>query len=292
VRVKTRLLASLALILLAATGPLMAQPAPSYTENGFNPRMLDASAPRAARLKLFAQMIALANSGQVRAQDLAGTFYWQGAGIKGSPVKRDLSQARILLSNAAVHGDVMAMAKLGELELQAGRLAQAMVWAQMYARYHDPLALQRDQRGQDSAYASNLIKRITDAGGKIDKAASKHVGAMVARFDTSIRRGIDAYNKDRRTGRTRLVQDPAGVDASENVNVNGMAEYMVAFQPDGKPGKIWLLDAVPKASMDDMLRHYLDHALANSVAESEGTRYLRVSIVHNAQKFRVLRPVH
>lgn len=292
-RSKLLLLAALAwTAVFPAPAAAQSSPAPAYTENGFNPRLLDASVPAAERMKVFAGIIALANSGQVRAQDLAGTMYWQGSKIAGSPVAVNLAQARVLLANAAIHGDVLAMAKLGELELAAGRKPEAMVWAQMYARYIDPMAMQRSQRGRGSAYAANLIKRIADAGGTIDKATSANVASMVGRFDKSIRNGIHAFYAEGRHGRTYLTDAPRGLDSGEVANLNGVAEYMVAFDTEGKPVRVWVLDAFPDPTLTGTLRDYLKDIHANAVAGDSGTRYLRIHITHNAWKFRALRAVH
>lgn len=269
-----------------------AGPEPAYTENGFNPQMLDASVPKAERFALFPKMMALANKGHVRAQDIAGTIYWQGSRLDGSPIDQNLDQARKLLANAAVHGDVLAMAKLAELELEAGRTAEAMIWAQMYARFQDPQASQRARRGRSAAYASDLIERVGDAGGKIDDSAKTNFAAVVSRFDESIRRGIDAYNIERRDGVTRLLRHPRGIDQIEQRNISGVAEYIVAFDSSGKPGKVWLLDAFPSSKMDTILRHYLEHVMANGADAAIGPRYLKVSVVHNAAKSRVLRATH
>ncbi len=280
-------------LLLAAFSAAAAQaPAPAYDSNGFDPRMLDASLPANDRLNAFAGMMTRANQGQVRAQDLAGTLLWQGAQVEGSPLQRNLGQARNLLANAAVHGDVLAMAKLAELELAAGQTEQAMVWAQMYARYQNPMAMQRARRGRSAAYGSDLIRRISQAGGGISKRIRTDVAAMVSRFDETIRRGIDEFSSRRRSGDTFLVRRPYGVDKVEYRNVNGMAEYLVAFDPSGAPGRIWLLDSLPDAKTDSIVRGYLEQVRANSVDEAAGTRYLKVSIVHNALKGPILRPVH
>ncbi|MGB8634797.1 MAG: hypothetical protein WCD66_05120 [Rhodanobacteraceae bacterium] len=283
---------SLSLLLMTFSVAAAQPPAPSYSQNGFNPRMLDTSIPASERLNQFANMMTLANKGQVRAQDLAGTLLWQGSRVEGSPLKRNLGQARKLLANAAVHGEVIAMAKLAELELAAGRTEQAMVWAQMYARYQNPMAMQRARRGRSAAYGSDLIQRISKAGGTINKGIRTDVAAMVSRFDEPIRRGIDAFSSVRRGGDAFLVRGPAGTDKVEYRNINGMAEYLVAFDASGAPGMIWLLDSLPDAKTDTMVRHYLERARANSVDKDSGTRYLKVTIVHNALKARVLRPVH
>lgn len=290
-------------VLLVAAGwlvivacPAAAQTAPRahYTRNGFDPHLLSTRVPRAERMKLFAHVIALANQGQVRAQDLAGTLYWQGGRTKGSPVDRNLVQARKLLANAAIHGDVLAMAKLAELELAEGRTLQAMVWAQMYARYLDPMAMERSRRGHQAAYAASLIKRILKAGGKIDDATSRDVAALVNRFDAGIRDGIHTFASLDRRGTTFLTVQPMppGLDPGPLLNRNGVAEYMIEFDPSGAPQRIWLLAAYPDPDMGAMLRVYLDHVHANTAARGSGMRYLQVAITHNAYKFQSLRPTH
>ncbi len=267
-------------------------PAAAFNKNGFDPRMLNASVPEATRLKLFSHIIDLANEGQVRAQDLAGTLYWKGSDVSGSPVDQDLKQARTLLENAAIHGDALAMAKLGELELQSGRTLQAMIWAQMYARYVAPMAHQRSVHRYKAAYASDLVQRIIKAGGKIDAAVKKDVSALVNRYDEQIRSDFHAYRQERRHGNPRLISPPIGNVPMHKVDLNGVAEYMVAFDPAGMPGKVWLLASYPTPEMDKVLRSHLTQVRANPVASGSGMRYLRIPVVHDAERFRALRPVH
>lgn len=271
----------------AGTGP-----APAYDQNGFAAGMLDASVPQAERLKLFAHVIALADKGQVRAQALAGTLYWKGTAIPGSPVESNVSQARLLLANAAIHGDILAMAKLGELELQTGRLKQAMVWAQLYARYLDPLASARSRHGRRYAYASDLIGRIIGAGISVDDDVARDVGAMVTRYDDPIRYGIDAFRDQLRKGNPRLISAPVGTVPPDKALLSGVAEFMVAFDPSGAPKEIWLLASYPNPSMATVLRPQLDHARVNAVDEDAGMRYLRVPVGYNSVKSRELRTAH
>ena len=291
-RTRTLLAALTVLAFGSLAGLASAQnpPAPTYTENGFSPVLLDTSASREARTQAFTHIIDLANQGQVRAQDLAGTLYWQGANIEGSPVPVNLKLARRLLANAAVHGDVLAMAKMAELELSAGHAGQAMVWAQLYVRYLAPLVPVRQGRGQYSAYGATLIQRIEKAGGKIDQATRINVATMIKRFNSTIRDGMVAYNKERQNGKTILTQPPEGNDSIKVSNINGVAEYMVGFDTHGNATRVWPLDGFPDPKLDTVLRYYMQHVHANSVGSDAGMRYLRVAITHNAAKWIELRP--
>ncbi|HET7662580.1 MAG TPA: hypothetical protein VFK31_02985 [Rhodanobacteraceae bacterium] len=261
-------------------------------DNGFNPKMLDASVPQAERLKLFSHVIALATQGKVRAQNLAGTMYWQGSNIPGSPIQSNLQQAHILLANAAVHGDVLAMAKLAEMEFKSGHLQKAMIWAQLYAHYIDPMVTAREHHGYRYAYASDLISRISKAGGKINDAVSKGVGATVARFDKPIREGISTFKHQRRSGDAYLTAFPQGKVPNELRTKSGVAEFMVAFDTSGKPGNVWLIASYPTPDFGAALRTHLDHVRANPVSADTGTRYLLVAIPHYSVNSRELRAHH
>ncbi|HKJ95520.1 MAG TPA: hypothetical protein VKA32_07820 [Gammaproteobacteria bacterium] len=115
---------------------------------------------------------------------------------------------------------------------------------------------------------------------------------MVQRFDKSIRRGIDAYQNKKRSGRIFLVQGQAGAPPRDIDNVSGVAEYVIGFDPDGKPLRIITLDAFPDPALAGKLRGTLDHVRANPNHDVTGTRYLRVSLTHNAMKFNQLRATH
>lgn len=290
-----RILITLCLSLLASGMAMAGNDTPDgmYSEaNGFSPKMLDASVPEAQRLKLFSNVIQLANQGVVRAQALAGTMYWQGSNIHNSPIQTDLKQARILLANAAVHGDVLAMAKLAELQIQAGHPQKAMVWAQLYAHYLDPVKSAREQHGGRYNYASDMMKRITDAGGKINDKTSKNVNAMVSRFDKAIRTGITTFKQQHRTGDMHLAVMPKGTIPKDLRTKSGVAEFMVAFDPKGSPAKTWLIASYPSADFGKDLRPQIDNARANSVHAGTGTRYMLVPIHHYSVKSRALRAHH
>lgn len=279
-------------LLLTALPCLAAAPATAYDHNGFNPRMLDASVPQAQRLKLFAHVITLAEQGQVRAQDLAGTMYWQGARVANSPIKANLDQARILLGNAAMHGDVLAMAKLSELELEAGRTRRAMIWAQLYAHYLDPMHHARERHGRRYAYASDLMQRIMDAGGKIDDTVSRDVSIQMAKYDDLIRTGIRTIKDRHRSGNPRLVMPPVGHPDVDQRTLNGVAQFMVGLDPDGNIKKVWLLASWPTDTMASMLRPWLEHAHANTVDDNAGMRYLEIPITYNSARSRQLQATH
>lgn len=290
-------LALLTLLMLPCVPLAVAAPATDshYTQNGFNPRMLDSSVPQAERIKLFAQLVNLANQGQVRAQELAGTIYWQGQKTPGSPVQQNFQQARILLANASAQGDVPAMAKLSELELADGRTFQAMIWAQLYAHYLNPLKSARSTHGIGYAYAMDLIDRIIKAGGEntLNDKVARSVNALVAKFNEQIRHGIDVFKKQSRSGSTHLITGPSGPSLrGELSKLSGEADYIVAFDASGTQKGTWLIASYPTSNIATLMQSRLEHVRANPVAEGSSLRYLQVRVRLNGLKKRSLRPHH
>lgn len=279
----------------AATGMAAGTSSSLYVQNGFSQGLLDPSVPLGERIKLFSKVIALANGGHVRAQELAGTLYWQGSKIAGSPVQQNLKQARILLANAAVHGDVPAMAKLAELELSAGRLQQAMIWSQLYAHYLDPVHSPRQKHGRNFAYASDLLDRIIKAGGKLDEKVSRNVNAMSRKFNTGIRDGMATFRELRRSGDTYLIRGPHRERLfGDDTHLSGVVDYMVAFNPSGKATHAWMLASYPTDAIADVVKRTvnIDYARANPVSDEASMRYIRVSVQLYGNRERVLELHH
>lgn len=185
------------------------------------------------------------------------------------------------------------MAKLAELEFQDKQLQQAMVWAQMYTRYLRPNKPPRSRHGRRYAYPSSLIKRITDANGNVDKNKVMHdVNAMVARYDTSIRDGIQAFKSEHRSGDPHLISWPYVSVPKDKLTLSGVAEFMVAFDPAGKPGKVWQLVSFPTSGIADVLHPSLEQARVNPVAADSGTRYLLIPLTLQGAGTKEVRAKH
>lgn len=75
--------------------------------------LLDTETPQADREQLFVEEEKLAQSGDGEAEYVIGSLY--RIGQRTSPLPRDLDKARLYLSNAAIHGDIEAMAKWPKL---------------------------------------------------------------------------------------------------------------------------------------------------------------------------------
>ena len=98
--------------------------------------LLDPEAPIEQRRAIVGELEAIAKDDSERnVLYLLGSLYRQNPADSSSPVAQDLDRARELLSRAALHGHLLAMAKLSTIELQAGNHFEANTWAQLYGHY-------------------------------------------------------------------------------------------------------------------------------------------------------------
>ncbi|MFZ1620883.1 hypothetical protein [Dokdonella sp.] len=88
--------------------------------------LLDPEAPIEQRRAIVGELEAIAKDDSERnVLYLLGSLYRQNPADSSSPVAQDLDRARELLSRAALHGHLLAMAKLSTIELQPGNHFEA-----------------------------------------------------------------------------------------------------------------------------------------------------------------------
>jgi hypothetical protein len=238
--------------------------------------LLDAAAPMEERRKLAAELEALAqDDAEPDMLYLLGSLYRQDPAHSSSPFAQDLDRARGLLSRAALHGKIPAMAKLSTIELQAGNKFDANVWAQLYFHYAKDQA-QADPRWS-SGFAASILHNALDGFPAADiDAVSASVGAMIGQYDKQIREGLahqaDARALDRfhdaRPGKRLLLN---AEDTRGRRLDSGMAEYVVEFAADGSVGEVWTIDAWPNPRLARILRNIalgyrVEPAVAGEVA--------------------------
>ena len=97
--------------------------------------LLDAAQGPERQLVEAGRVRAVAETGDAYAQYLLGTLYRLGKSHPAKLFERDDEKAGKYLSNAAVNGQVLAMAGMAELELRRKQPMKAMIWAQAFARY-------------------------------------------------------------------------------------------------------------------------------------------------------------
>lgn len=222
--------------------------------------LLDPSAPIDKRREIAAEIEVLTkDDSEPGLLYLLGSLYHQDPARSSSPLPQDIDRARELLSRAALHGKVPAMAKLSTIELQAGNRFEANVWAQLFYHYAKQQA-KVDPRWSEGLAASILRNALVGFPKSEMDALNESVGAMIAQYDVQIMQGLgriaeaSAGNRfrDARPGKRMLLNSR---DTSGRTYEAGVAEYVIEFASDGTLKQLWSLDAWPNPKLAKVLRN-------------------------------------
>ncbi|MDE2154524.1 MAG: hypothetical protein KGJ32_01320 [Xanthomonadaceae bacterium] len=242
----------------AAMPALAAAPAAAAADRAASTKtwalILDPQLPLATRRQALAQLENSTNSDDQHNLYLLGSLYWMGQFASGAPVQRDLNQAAIYMSNAAIHGSLLGMAKMAEIDLAVHKYSEAMIWAQVYAHY--AMQLPRNERPNEG-YTAELVQRIIDKLGREGVTqAMPQVGNFIALHDADIRAGTDSDFGGRQphpVSKARPYLTPDYRFEPES----GIADFLLAFRADGSEAHAWLLDATPDPALGAALRQYV-----------------------------------
>ncbi|GAA0889945.1 hypothetical protein [Rhodanobacter soli] len=252
--------------------------------------VLDPARPTAERLREFSALMQEANAGDAIAQDIAGSWYWRGHAQPGVVVEQDLTQARALLSHAAIQGRLGAMAKMAELELEAGRTFEAMLWAQVYGHYQ-PLETKRahEKAREDEDYTGFLLSRIY---AKFDRKRVAEVGtvlnAFLAKYDATIRAGVEHSSDVAEHGNLHELKAKDHQLHSVPLTEPGVAEFFIVYGPDGQPVQVLPIVAYPDSShhLAAKLVAIAQRIRVNSI-KAPDLRYAVIPVTYITGKYRV-----
>lgn len=217
---------------------------------------------------------------------LLGSLYHMGQHGRRALVRKNLVKASLYLGNAAVRGNVLAMAKMAEIEYATHDYREAMNWAQIYAHYASLLPRGRQPR---DGYAAELVKRILDKlGQSAMPSVMRDADSFIALHDAPIRAYAARQQSDDIVLRNRRpvpFLTPEGRLAPRA----GFADYLLAFKPDGSLSHAWLLDAVPDPRLGLALQRTADEAHASAVTATSGksTRYAWLPVIYDDGRYRV-----
>ena len=214
-----------------------------------------------------------------------GSLYHMGKRAPGSPVDENPDKASLYLGNAAIRGSINAMAKMAELKLDARQYQEAMNWAQIYSHY----ALLSPKTGFSprESYAAELVSRIKSHILDTQMAAiMKDVNSFVALNDAQIRAGMQAnaqQDGDHLKRMTHHLTQPH----DSRLPDTGIADYLIAFKPDGSAADVQLVDAVPRPEVGGMLRNWAKSVTLQPASQDSALRYAWVPIVIGNQDYRM-----
>ncbi|MES2313565.1 MAG: hypothetical protein V4566_14830 [Pseudomonadota bacterium] len=249
-------------------------------------QVLDEHVPIIERQQALSQIEQEAQTGDQHDLYLLGSLYYMGRRASGSLVQQDLDKASLYLSNAAMHGSVLGMAKTAEIKFATHQYREAMNWAQIYGHY--ALLLPKNGRPHDG-YAAELVQRILD---KLGRSAipeiMRDVDSFIALHDAEIRAGTESKFTGENLHPFPKAKAYVAPDARFAPRA-GFADYLLAFKPDGSVANVFLLDAVPDPALGRTLREY---AMEMAIAPAEGSagnalRYAWMPVTYDDGRYRV-----
>ena len=251
-------------------------------------RLLNPDTPLQERQAIFASLEAKAQEGDQKALYVVGSLYRIGNELPASPVARDMDKARLYLSNAATHGEILAMAKMAEIEVASMHPMEAMTWAQIYGHY---ALLQPEAYRPSDGYLGELVDRASRGIGKAQlQDVVDHLNAFITAYDSPVKSGA--------VQRSSIPADMAATDVpkksitfhgSDYRPPAGFADFLVSFAPDGTVKDVWLLDATPDNKLGNLLRTSIKgyRVGAAPASESGGLRYGFIPSIFDDGKFQL-----
>ena len=263
--------------------------------NVYNPGenwILNPDTSLAQRQELFAKWEKCAQAGNWEAQNFIGSLYLMGSDLPGSFVQKDMTKARLYLSDAATHGNGRSMAKMAEIEIASRNFAAAMIWAQILGHYSPSLP---SGLTVSDGYIAELLGRIQ---GEFDDRQwpqiNDRVKAFIAMYNAQIKSSADAMISA--IASSKLFYSPSissGQMSCGNLLRAGFAEYAVAFKPDGTVAQALLLDAVPDPVLGKCVQSVAEGVQNRPAAKGDSRlRYALVTVVLNDQRYALDKASH
>jgi TPR repeat protein len=240
--------------------------------------LFDTEAPQSERQAAFEKIVALADQGAALQQFLVGAIFRSGKDHPTHLVARDPEKAAIYLSNAAINGQVDAMASMAELSLAQHKALDAMVWAQLFAHYApapDSATSPHSSGVKARGYAAKLLRRCMDEGRYtiVQATLNERLQAFVSDYDAHIKKG--------RGSRAPFPQgEKLEFDGAQTIKVveylrdSVRAYYLLGVDENGRVKKSMNIEAWPEIHMADELQPLLGR-LRFKKADQTGTETLR-----------------
>lgn len=234
-------------------------------------RLADPTTPLAERREIFAAFEHYAEQGNYYTQYLVGSIYRLGEHGAVPIVPQDLAKARRYLSNAAVNGYYLSMAKMAELELADHHPLDAMVWAQIYGYYTGAFGAKKSK--DKASYYAELVYRISERLPKNQMpTVLDDLNQFIANYDAHVRAGSKAIEEHHSRQSLTRTYAPSHADFVDPSLPSGIADYVIGYRPDGTAAQAWLLDAVPTPEVGRSMR---DIAILSRVTPDPDTKTLR-----------------
>lgn len=218
-----------------------------------------------------------------------GALYRLGRAHPAALVDADLQKARDLLAQAALAGQLTAMASSAEIELRHGDPFSGMVWAQLYAHY-----IQRESPSRFSTYQADLIRRGFEAlppGEETEREIVRYVDGFIARYGGQIDAALAAAKKGEagplstcrpahavypieRRGGSRALPIAGGNNAIRRARLYkpGLALFFLHITPSGEVSHAFVIESLPGPATAEGLLATVQQLRFNPVADDAPVR--------------------
>ena len=295
----------LAALLLLSIGNVLAAGQPdagkSATDNKFESRILldpDQGLPR--QLEEAKRVKVAADAGDALAQYLLGTLYRLGKSHPARVFERDDDKAEKYLSNAAINGEVFAMAGMAELELRRKRLPQARLWAQAFARYEAVYVAAiggNPNPNRHQAYAAFLIGRIDPLPGRAEateKQLREDFFVFLQNYDTQIRAALAALKHPVQSANNKPQEElhrlgslqmdvPMPRMLEQGMDSPGDAIFFLGVNAKGRIEKLLVIDSLPDQVFAAGLARSVRRSRFNTAKVDTPLRWAQIQMMYDDQ---------
>lgn len=232
-----------------------------------------------------------------------GALYRLGRKHPAALLDADLKKARELLEDAALDGDLTAMASSAELQLAHGDPMAGMVWAQLYAHYS-----QIRNPSQHRTYQADLIRRGFAALPPAERGDDKITGnvmAVIDRFGPRMEAGVAGKpgNADTAGPRCRPLHEAFPTELLGNkrvrlagghntvrrhgLNQPGMALFRVHVAPSGEVSQALVVESLPGPVAGEALKASVLNLRFNAVDADAPTRTVLLPMIYDDHSVRI-----
>lgn len=252
--------------------------------------LLDPAEDEAARQWALQEARAGAQRGDARVQYVLGSLYRLGRAHPARLVEHDPEQAAVLLSNAAVGGEILAMAGMAELLLAQGDARAAAVWAQVFRHYEEANATVRGERlDARRAYTASLLQRCMKALGDGDDLVAEidaDMAAFVRQHDAALQEALRARAAARAVRFRSADQQFEFLSYRMPPKIGtqpGMAVYLVGVDAEGGASRLLTVDSLPDQDVAHGLKRLAAGIRYDADAEAGGLRWELVPFVYDTR---------
>ena len=221
-------------------------------------------------------------------------------------VEADLQKARDVLAQAALDGQLLAMASSAELELKHGDAMTGMVWAQLFSHF-----MQRARPAEMETYQAHLIKRAFEAlpsGEETDRRVGSNVQAVLDSFGARIEAGLASNGPDgsvppagcrdvtavyplelKSGSRSRWLSGGVNAINRHRLHHPGVALFLLQVDPDGKVAQVAVVESLPGPEVAAALRGTVQGLRFNAVAAEAPPRTAFMPMTFDDNSVRIRR---